>query len=83
MLYYAKNELEKGRLAVTLSGKYGSSVQRNRFRRWMREKYRLSQESFLGMDLHFIARPKPKKVPEKIYKQELNEDFERLLHRFS
>jgi len=83
VLYYAKNDLEKARLAVTLSAKYGSSVLRNRFRRWMREKFRLNQDIFAGFDLHFIARPRPTKLSEKFYKQELNEDFERLLHRHS
>lgn len=83
ILYYAKNDIEHPRLAVTLSGRYGSAVERNRFRRWMRERFRLNQAKLAGLDLHFIAKQKPGKMPEKRYKEELNEDFERLLHRLA
>jgi len=83
VLYYAQNELEHPRLAVTLSGRYGSAVERNRFRRWMRERFRHHQQHLSGLDLHFIAKQKPVNLPEKRYKEELHEDFQRLLHRFS
>lgn len=83
ILYYAKNAEAHPRLAVTISGRYGNAVKRNRLRRWLREKFRLNQAAFGGVDLHFIAKQKPVNLEEKRYKDELHEDFERLLHRFS
>ena len=83
MLFYAKNSLERPRLAVTISGRYGNAVERNRFRRFMRERFRLHQSQLKGWDLHFIAKQKPVHVAEKRYKEELHEDFQRFLHRFA
>lgn len=82
ILFFSKNNLEIGRLAVTISTKYGPSVERNRFRRRMREMFRLNQDAFRGFDVHFIAKQKPLHLTEKAYKTELHEDFERLLRRF-
>lgn len=83
VLFYAKNGIEHARLAVTLSGRYGNAVERNRYRRWMREKFRLHQLELAGLDLHFIAKQKPVNLTEKRYKEELHEDFQRLLRRLS
>ena len=83
VLFYCENKLEKSRLAVTLSARYGSAVQRNLFRRWLREKFRLHQNALQGYDLHFIAKQKPVQIAKTRYKDELNEDFAKLLHRFS
>jgi len=83
VLFYSKNDLDHPRLALTLSGRYGSAVERPRMRRWMRERFRLHQADLKGLDLHFIAKQKPVNLPEKRYKEELHEDFQRLLHRFA
>lgn len=83
VLFYAPNSLEHPRLAVTISARYGNSVERNRFRRFMRESFRLNQASLKNYDLHFIAKQKPVHLPEKRYKDELHEDFQRLLHRLA
>jgi ribonuclease P protein component len=83
VLFYSKNELGHPRLAVTLSGRYGNAVERNRFRRWLRERFRAHQSDLAGLDLHFIAKQKPVNLAEKRYKDELHEDFQRLLHRFT
>ena len=83
VLFYAKNGIDHARLAVTLSGRFGPAVERNRYRRRMREKFRLNQAQLKGWDLHFIAKQKPVHLPEKRYKEELHEDFQRLLHRLS
>ncbi len=81
MLFYAKSTQEKARLAVTISARYGPAVDRNLFRRWLREQFRLHQEVLKGLDLHFIAKQKPVQLEKTRYKEELNEDFERLLQR--
>ncbi|RYZ99724.1 MAG: ribonuclease P protein component, partial [Proteobacteria bacterium] len=83
ILFYAQNSADLPRLAVTISARYGNAVQRNRFRRFMREKFRLNRASLKNYDLHFIAKQKPAHVPEKRYKDELHEDFQRLLHRLT
>lgn len=83
VLFYAQNDLPNARLAVTISGRYGNSVERNRFRRWMREAFRTNQNKVVGYDLHFIAKQKPVHLPANRYKEELHEDFQRLLHRLS
>lgn len=83
ILFYAKNNLDHPRLAVTISARYGPSVERNRFRRRLRENFRLHQTQLQGIDLHFIAKQKPVNLTEKRYKEELHEDFQRLLHRLS
>jgi ribonuclease P protein component len=83
VLFFAQNELGHPRLAVTISARYGNAVERNRFRRFMREKFRLNQVLLKNYDLHFIAKQKPVHLPEKRYKEELHEDFQRLLHRLA
>ncbi|MGZ3652617.1 MAG: ribonuclease P protein component [Bdellovibrionota bacterium] len=81
ILYYSKNELGFPRLALSISVKYGNAVERNRYRRWLREAFRLHKAQLPAMDLHFIARQKPANCLKKRYIEELNADFEKLLHR--
>ncbi|MGE3261404.1 MAG: ribonuclease P protein component [Bacteriovoracia bacterium] len=82
ILYYAESESGTARLGVTISAKYGNSVERNSFRRWLREAFRAHHASLKPYDLHFVARQKPTNIAKKRYKDELNEDFQKLLHRF-
>lgn len=57
VLYYAGNGLEINRLGITASRKVGNSVKRNRFRRLIRESYRLREGSLkTGYDIIFVAR---------------------------
>jgi ribonuclease P protein component len=77
-----KNEVGFPRLALTISSKYGNAVARNWYRRWLREVFRLNKAKLPERDFHFIARQKPVNLSKKSYKEELNEDFEKLLHRF-
>jgi ribonuclease P protein component len=81
ILYFALSETGKARLALTISGKYGNSVERNAFRRWLRESFRVNCAGLKPLDLHFVARQKPTNLSKKRYKDELNEDFQKLLHR--
>ncbi len=82
ILFYSKSDHTFPRLAVTISRKYGNSVARNAYRRWMRETFRLNKAQLPACDLHFLARQKPTNLSKTRYKEELNEDFEKLLHRF-
>jgi ribonuclease P protein component len=81
ILYYAANDLGSPRLAFSVSTKYGNAVSRNRYRRQIREAFRLRQVDLPAVDLHFIARQKPANLAEKRYIEELHEDFEKLVHR--
>lgn len=52
----------KGRLGISASTRYGSAPERNRFKRLVREAYRLSGEAFAGADLHVIPRQNAKQA---------------------
>ena len=82
ILFYCRNEIGVPRLALSISGKYGNSVARNFMRRWFRETFRLHKNALKPLDFHFIARQRPTKCSKKRYREELNADFQKLLHRF-
>ncbi len=46
----------RSRLGITASGRYGSSCERNRFKRLVREAYRLARNDLPLMDLHVVPR---------------------------
>ena len=57
VVYCRKNGLPYNRLGLTAGTKLGHAVVRNRFRRRIREAYRLSEQSFvLGYDIVVVAR---------------------------
>ena len=57
VLYCRKNGTNQNRLGLTVSGKMGCAVRRNRVRRRLREIYRLHEEQFVpGMDLVVVTR---------------------------
>jgi ribonuclease P protein component len=59
MLYAAPNDLDCTRVGITVSGRVGKAVVRNRVRRRVREamRQRLRDRVPAGLDLLFIARP--------------------------
>jgi ribonuclease P protein component len=57
-LFYRENGLDTNRLMVTLVRNYGSSVQRNRAKRVMKEAYRLMKASLqTGFDMVIVLFP--------------------------
>ena len=57
VMYAKKNELETGRLGISVSKKVGNSVVRHRIARLIRESYRLNESKFhSGWDIVVIAR---------------------------
>ena len=57
VMYVKKNELETGRLGISVSKKVGNSVVRHRIARLIRESYRLNESKFhSGWDIVVIAR---------------------------
>ena len=57
-LYFISNGLDYNRIGITLSRKFGTSVERNRTKRRIREIYRHTKEDLtVGYDLVILARP--------------------------
>ncbi len=56
-VYYRKNRLDVNRLGITVGGKLGNAVTRNRLRRRIREIYRTNEVRFLsGYDIVVVGR---------------------------
>lgn len=57
VVYCIRNGTDANRLGITVGGKIGKAVKRNRVRRRLREIYRTNEESFKkGWDLVAVAR---------------------------
>ena len=57
VLYFRPNGMEFNRLGITASRKLGGSVKRNRFRRLIKENYRLLEDNIkCGFDFVIVAR---------------------------
>ena len=52
----APNELARPRLGVCVGKKYGKAVRRNRFKRVVREAFRLTREELPPLDIVVLAR---------------------------
>lgn len=56
-LYYRKSNAPVSKLGITVSGKLGNAVVRNKIRRRLREAYRIHEDLFLpGSTLVIVAR---------------------------
>lgn len=51
-----KRDAKKTRLGITASGRYGNSVERNRFKRLVREAFRTSLPLISSQELHIVPR---------------------------
>lgn len=64
VIYCRKNGREENRVGITVSGKMGCAVRRNKVRRRLREIYRLHEELFApGFDLVVVARGRAMDAP--------------------
>ena len=62
--YFKKSRLvqPETRLGISVSKKVGNSFTRNRFKRIVRERFRLSDIRLLGIDLLFVVSPQLSKI---------------------
>ncbi|HEX3599713.1 MAG TPA: ribonuclease P protein component [Lacipirellulaceae bacterium] len=56
VMYGATNALGHPRLGITVSRKVGGAVERNRWKRLLREAFRLSQQELSAIDLVCVVR---------------------------
>ncbi len=76
VLYYRKNNLPCCRLGLTVSGKVGKAVVRNRIRRLIKESYRIIEDKVpLGLDIVVVARTKAAGADYKTVSCALNKAF--------
>jgi ribonuclease P protein component len=65
ILYAAPNDLGHLRLGLTVSRKIGGAIERNRWKRMLREAFRLSQHELPALDFVSVARsPAPPALTE-------------------
>jgi len=57
IVYALANGLTHARLGISASRKVGNAVKRNRYKRWFREAFRLSQHELPRMDFILLPRP--------------------------
>ena len=84
--FFVKKEDGVSRLGLSVSSRYGGAVARNQFKRWAREWFRKNWKEMKLADLHIVAKgraPSRVKAAKIIYKQQFNEDLEKLAQYLS
>lgn len=77
---WSKNELNIIRIGMTVSGKVGGSVLRNKLKRWLREYFRLvvKTESWQkSVDINVLLRPKEPNFYKNIKREEFWKELEK------
>lgn len=60
------------KIGITASGRYGSAIERNRFKRLVREVFRLNQTAFpANWELHVVPRQNAKRACYQDVQEEL------------
>lgn len=73
---------QPGRIGFVVSKKnLKFAVQRNRFKRQVRNSFRLNQQNLQGLDIIVLARPGTPKLDTKLLPKELEKGWQKLLSR--
>ena len=84
LLEVVSSSKNASRLGITVTKKYGTSPQRNRFKRLCRELFRLSKEMIpCHLDIHLRPKMGEEKVMHTISMGELQNDFCMLIAKIS
>lgn len=78
LVVWQLNSLEHARLGITASRKAGSSVVRNRVKRYVREYFRLHRNSVSGVDIHVIVRRQAAEGSAAVLFSELQRAFQQI-----
>lgn len=78
LLVWSPNTFDHARLGVTASRKYGNAVQRNRFKRIVRESFRQIRSLLPAVDLNVIARRNASTAESEVIRHELRSAFIKL-----
>ena len=70
-----KNDRGETRLGITVSGKVGNAVARNRIKRSLREFFRRRHELGTGLDFLVIARGSASKISSREIAEEMNQSL--------
>ena len=82
ILLFTQNSLNYGRLGLAISKKHlKHATQRNLVKRLIREQFRHSQSSMLGVDIVVLSRANLANLERKQIWQELEKLFEKLQQR--
>ncbi|BBM87778.1 ribonuclease P protein component [Candidatus Uabimicrobium amorphum] len=75
--YYRKNSLSTARLGIVVSRKYGKAYERNRFKRIIRETFRLYKNRGVSMDIVVL----PNRRNKSLKYEDLAKDMFKLLEK--
>ncbi len=76
------NELPVGRLGLVIAKKHlRLAVERNRFKRLIRENFRLRQAAFSGLDVIVLSRKGLENLNNAEFSQQLNQQWQRIFKK--
>lgn len=78
LVVWRLNDLGHPRLGITASRKVGCAVVRNRFKRHVREFFRLHAHIMPSVDLNIIARSRAATLDGRLLRMELNRFFQQI-----
>ena len=76
------NQLSHARLGLVMAKKHlKHAVERNRFKRLVRENFRLQQQAFSGVDMVFLSRNGLEQLSNSDFTQQLNQQWQRIFKK--
>lgn len=76
------NQLNVGRLGLVIAKKHlRLAVERNRFKRLIRESFRIRQASFIGLDVIVLSRKDLGNLDNAQFRQQLDQQWQRIFKK--